>query len=479
MKRHVAKGFLAAIVVGASWAQSSAAQERPNIVFMLSDDQAWYGLSVQMHPDMPNSRSDFYRTPHLEELASQGMRFSAAYSPSTVCAPTRASLQTGKSPAQNQWTKAAPILTVADNTRMIPPADPDRNLPDDEITIGELLQDAGYATAHYGKWHLSGGGPGNHGYDEHDGNTSNGDAAPFNEPDNPGDVVGMSKRALAFMEEARDGGKPFFVQISYYPLHYPENASPDAVAAYQNRRRGIIHNDVQRAAITENLDMGVGVIMDGLDRLGLRDTTYLIYMGDNGANGPAGAPVARGKGTVSEGGIRAPLIIRGPGVEPDSFSAVRMVGFDLFPTYAEWAGVEELPANIEGGSIASVLENGGVGEIERPREQQVFHFPHYQSFGGPQTAILLGDMKLIKYYETGETRLYNIVDDIGETNDLSIALPKQAAELEALMGEHLAAIDAQLPVVNPHYDPGLPSSTGMGGGMGVGMGGGMGMGMGP
>jgi len=216
--------------------------------------------------------------------------------------------------------------------------------------------------------------------------------------------------------------------------------------------------------------MGVGIIMDGLDRLGLSDNTYLIYMGDNGANGPAGAPIARGKGTVSEGGIRAPFIIRGPGIEPNSFSAVRMVGFDLFPTFAEWAGVEELPPNIEGGSIASVFQNGGVGEIERPREQLVFHFPHYQSFGGPQTAILLGDLKLIKYYETGETRLYNLSDDIGETTDLSAEMSHKAAELEALMGEHLAAINAQLPIMNAHYDPNAPTSTGMGGAMGMGMG---------
>ena len=164
------------------------------------------------------------------------------------------------------------------------------------------------------------------------------------------------------------------------------------------------------------------------------------------------APIARGKGTVSEGGTRAPFIIRGPGIEPNSFAGVRMVGFDLFPTYAEWAGVEDLPENIEGGSIVSVLENGGVGEIDRPREQLVFHFPHYQSFGGPQTAVLLGDMKLIKYYETGETRLYNLRDDIGETTDLSQELPHKAAELEALMGEHLAAIGAQQPRIHQRVD---------------------------
>ena len=250
----------------------SLAADRPNIVLMISDDQAWYGTSVQMHPDMPNSKSDFYRTPRLEELASQGMRFTDAYAPATVCSATRASLQTGMTPAKNHWTKAAPIATASNNFPLIP-IQHRKALSTEEITIGEVLQAAGYRTAHYGKWHLLGGGPAMHGYDESDGETGNANADPLNDPDNPLDVIGMSERALDFMRRADEANEPFFAQISYYPLHVQQNASPETIARVEARPKGEVHSNVLIAAITEDLDTGVGVLMDGLGDLGLSDNT--------------------------------------------------------------------------------------------------------------------------------------------------------------------------------------------------------------
>jgi arylsulfatase A len=464
------------ILVTISWLSAghiALADDRPNIVFMLSDDQAWYGLSVQMHPDMPNSRSDFYHTPYLEELASQGMRFSAAYSPATVCSPTRASLQNGKSPAQNNWTKAAPIFTAEDGYKLIPPPQPDKNLPASDVTIGELLQQAGYMTAHYGKWHIDGSGPERHGYHEGDGNTANGDANPLNDPENPLDVIGSTERALEFMRKSNEAGKPFFVQMSYYPLHQPQNASQATVERVQSRTPGRMHSNVARAAVTEDLDKGVGVMMEGLDRLGLAGNTYLIYMGDNGAGGRGEVPLAGGKGSVLEGGIRAPFIIRGPGIDENSFSSVAMVGYDLYPTFAEWAGVEELPNDIEGGSIANMLSNGGRGSIERPREELVFHFPHYQQRYAPQSAVMLGNLKLVRYYASGEDQLFDIVKDIGETQDLAARMPGEAQRMGEILDTYLASIGAKLPEPNPLYDPATAPTT-AGGGMGEGMGGGMG-----
>ena len=132
---------------------------QPNIILLLSDDQSWSGLSVQMHDDVPESKGEIFHTPNLEKLAAQGMRFSAAYSPASVCSPTRVSLQTGKSPAQLRWTKAAPVMTADDGFKLIPPTIK-KDLQTEEITIAEILKRAGYATAHYGKWHLAGGGPG-------------------------------------------------------------------------------------------------------------------------------------------------------------------------------------------------------------------------------------------------------------------------------------------------------------------------------
>ena len=464
MKRNSVFVPLVATALGAT---AGMAADRPNIVFMLSDDQSWYGLSVQMHPELRNSKSDFYHTPRLEELAGLGMRFSDAYAPATVCSPTRASLQTGMSPAKNRWTKAAPIAAASNNFPLIP-VQHRKALYREETTIGEVLQAAGYRTAHYGKWHLSGGGPAEHGYHESDGETGNADADPLDDPNNPLDVIGMSGRALDFMRRADEANEPFFVHISYYPLHVQQHASPETIARVEARPRGAVHDDVLIAAITEDLDMGVGVVMDGLETLGLSDNTYVIYMGDNGhrpgdntmpnnrADNPA--PLVGDKGNVSEGGIRVPFIIRGPGIEPGSWSRVPIVGYDLFPTYAEWAGIDpaELPSGIEGGSIAAILRNGGVGEVERPREELVFHFPHYQA-GSPQSAIRIGDYKLIRYYEGNRVALFDLSADVGERNNLAMKMPGKAHELAARLDEYLASIDADIPVVNPQYDPSSPT----------------------
>ena len=156
------------------------------------------------------------------------MRFSAAYAPASVCSPTRCSLQLGKSPAQTRWTKAAPTMTAANNYRLIPPRI-NKNLSRDETTIGEMLQQAGYSTAHFGKWHLSGGGPAQHGYDEHDGNIGNEYAERFGDP-NPVDIFGMVERAEAFMAKSAATGKPFFMQLSWHALHRPENALKSSIA---------------------------------------------------------------------------------------------------------------------------------------------------------------------------------------------------------------------------------------------------------
>jgi arylsulfatase A-like enzyme len=432
-----------------------ARASEPSFVFMLSDDQGWNGLSVAMHPDIAASKSDLYETPNLEKLASQGMRFSNAYAPASVCSPTRCSLQTGKSPAQLHWTKASRVMTAADGYKLIPPVH-GRHLSVDETTIAEVLREAGYATAHYGKWHLGGGGPERHGYDSSDGDTGNQDAAPFTDP-NPVDIFGMSERAVAFMEKNTKAGKPFFIQLSYHALHYPENSLKSTQQKYALKARGRNERDILRAAITENLDTGVGMVMDGIEKLGIAGDTYLIYMSDNGAGGGGRRGTLRGgKGSLWEGGIRVPLIMRGPGVRPDSFCHARVVGYDLFPTVCELAGVAKpLPAGLEGASIVPLLSDAK-GMVKRPREEFVFHFPHYQSSDGPHSAILLGNFKLLRFYETGEPSLFDLSQDIGERRDLSKEMPEKVAELARALDRYLHEVGAQLPVQNPSYDPDKP-----------------------
>lgn len=451
---------------------ASFAADRPNILFMMSDDQAWNGLSVPMHPELEWSKSSIVDTPNLEKLAAQGMRFSAAYAPASVCSPTRISLQTGKSSAAMHWTKAAPAEI---GHKMIEPRNI-RSIPASEITIGELLQSAGYATAHYGKWHINGGGPAANGYDESDGDIGNEYAHQYADP-NPADIFGMAKRAVAFMEKNKRAGKPFFIQMSWHALHAPQNAMKETLAKYAQRMNSSVEEKrVGSAAIAENLDTGVGMVVDAIDRLGLVDNTFVIYMSDNGSGGGGGGKssggkrqrggLAGGKGGVWEGGIRSPMIIRGPGIPADSWCHERVVGYDFYPTYCEWAGIpaSKLPSGVEGGSIAGLLDDGK-GTVKREREEMVFHFPHYQGGDGPHSALFLGNHKLMKFYEDGRLALFDIAADISEQNDLAKQMPTKVAELDALLVKYLRDIDAQMAVPNPHYDPSHAPVVRKGGGV--------------
>lgn len=426
---------------------SPALAAQPNILFLLSDDQDWTGLSTPMHPDIPNSKSDFYKTPNLEKFAAQGMRFSAAYAPAPVCSPTRISLQTGQNPAQLRWTKAAP----PESGRRLIEGESRKNIRQDEVTIAQLLKTAGYATAHYGKWHLGGGGPEAHGYDDSDGDTGNEHANPFVDP-NPVDIFGMGERAAAFMASQKKAGKPFFIQMSYHALHRPENALKSTREFYENQPPGRMHRDPGRAAITTDLDTGVGRMLEAVQSLGLAGNTYVIYMSDNGAGGGGPRPLSSGKGGVWEGGIRVPLIIRGPGIKPNSWCHQRVVGYDFFPTFCRWADVRKaLPAGIQGGDIAHLL-TGAKTPVKRAHEDLVFHFPHYQG-DTPHSAILSGNHKLIHFYETGDNLLFDLDSDLAERNNLAASKPELASSLAHRLQARLTELGAAMPTPNKQYDP--------------------------
>lgn len=427
---------------------ADAQQHRPNIVFMLSDDQGWDGLSVAMDDRIAESRSDFHQTPNLEKLAASGMRFSRAYAPAPVCSPTRIALQTGLNPAALDWTSAAPPLTAADNPKLIPPPTR-RNIRTDETTIAEILRGAGYATAHFGKWHLGGGGPEQHGYDVSDGDTGNEDAAPFTDP-NPVDIFGMTDRAAAFMRRCVDAKKPFYLQMSWHALHYPENAMKETLAKYAKLPPGRKHHDIERAAITENLDTGVGKLLETIGKLGIADNTYVVYMSDNGSGGGKRGGISGGKGSLREGGIRVPFIVRGPGIKPGTFCRIPISGTDLFTTWCKLAGAK--PGNVEGGDIAP-LWHGANEDPVRKEPGLLFHFPQYQSPDGPSSALIDGRYKALKLYESGKSLLFDLETDPGETRDISAEKPELARTMAGRLEKRLADAKASLPKPNPSFDP--------------------------
>ena len=437
---------MAAVLIPVALAAGTTSAGPPNIVLMLSDDQGWDGLSVAMAPDIAGSASRIHRTPRLERFAAEGMRFTDGYAPGPVCSPSRISIQCGRTPAALHWTKAAPAETghALVEPRLV------KSISADHVTVGEMLRAAGYATAHYGKWHIGGGGPGEHGYDEHDGDIGNEQAFKFTDP-NPVDLFGMAERAATFMERARDAGRPFYVQLSWNALHAAGNARAATKAKYAGLAQGGNTKRADVAAITEDLDEAVGRVLDALDRLGLADSTFVIYTSDNGAGGGGGrgkgGGLSGGKGSLWEGGIRVPFIVRGPGVAAGSFCRVPVGGWDFYPTFAEWAGVprERLPGDLEGGSFAALAASGGKGRVDRPREELLFHFPHYQSGHTPHAAVRLGDLKLIRFFEDGSERLFDLAADPGERDDLAATRADDAARLSRVLAERLALVGAQLP----------------------------------
>ncbi len=443
--------------------EDGTAVHRPNIVFLMADDQGWSGTSVAMHPDVAWSKSPIVQTPNLEKLAQAGMRFSNAYAPSPMCAPTRLALQTGKSPAALHWTKAGSSFRAQAGYKLVGPTQK-RSFDAEHTSIAELLKGAGYRTAHFGKWHLGEPGPTKHGYDAGDGALGNEYAAKFPDP-NPVDIFGMTDRAVEFMGAAAKAKKPFFVQMSYHALHAPENALQATKAKYANLmgNRGR-ERSINRAAIAEDLDTGVGKLLTALDALGLAGSTFVIYTSDNGSGGgqrrgnrrrggASSGSLAGGKGSVGEGGIRVPFIIRGPGIEAGSVSHVPITGLDLYPTYASWSGLSKWPEGLEGGSLAGLLRAGGKGVVRRARPGLTFHFPHYQQDNAPQSAIRSGDLKLVRYYEDGRLALFDLSKDLQEQNDLAAKRPDDVKALQAALDAWLTTVKAQLPTKNAQHDP--------------------------
>ena len=431
-------------------------KDNPNFCFILIDDMGWTGLSTLMDDKISQSKSDFYDTPRLAKFAAESMRFSNAYAPAPMCTPSRASFLTGKSPAMLHMTSPGGADRQPRKQQILPPRHIN-SLPAAEVTIAEILKKQNYATAHFGKWHLSGNGPGDHGFDRHDGDMGNGGPGTYTDP-NPKDIFGITQRANEFMAEQvkANKNKPFYLQLSHYAVHGPYQALQKTKTTFTSRNQGNRHNDADYAAMTRDLDTSVGMVLDKIERLGIKDNTYIVFMSDNGAGNPRNpgenAPLNKGKATLWEGGIRVPLIVRGPNIRPNTFCRTNVIGYDLLPTFCEVANASSGPDNIEGVSLVPLFS--GKSKTFNRKDDLVFHFPHYGKgpVQTPQSAILQGQWKLIKWYGTGEVRLFDLSKDIGETTDLSKQNPEKTAELYRKLTAYLKRVHAQLPIKNPNYD---------------------------
>lgn len=434
--------FICGIVCGV-WSATAQTTARPNIIFILADDLGWSSLSCRMDRNDPASASDYHETPYLERLASAGMRFSRGYAPASICSPSRRSILLGQTPArQGDETFSANYDPFDARLRSIP----------------QLLKaiDARYQAAHFGKWDMRADFfPEDVGYDESDGNTGNrhGDVMTDKDDkwnthfivDDPKRVNTLTARALNFMQRQVRAGNPFYLQVSHYATHVDLQSRRELYDKYSAKEKGRKHSNPAFAGMLEELDMSVGKIMEMVDRLGIGGETYIFFMADNGAteflppvrnrlDHPSAFtapmrnhPLRGGKWTLYEGGVRVPFVVAGPGIRANSQCDVPVAGWDLLPTFGDLAG--DSPGRVpglDGGSFVNLLKNNGKGKVERPTEDLIFH-RYNNSY--PHSALIAGDLKVVKFWKSGKVELYDLRRDPGEERDIAGQEPQKARAL--------------------------------------------------
>jgi arylsulfatase A-like enzyme len=445
------------VIFGVSFA-ADGADRPPNVVFIMADDLGW--------TDVGCFGSDYHHTPHIDALAASGMKFTSAYA-SPNCAPTRACLMSGQyTPRHGIYTVQTGARGEAKDRKLIPAANK-TVLSLDIPTWAELVREAGYFTAHLGKWHLGDPprhGPRQQGFDVNvagfrAGTPPGGYFVPYRNPHLPDGPEGEYLTDRLVDETIKlihdHWQRPFFIYLPHYAPHTPIQAKEEIIAKYQQREPGEHHDNARYAAMIYSVDEGVGRIMATLKELEIDDHTIVIFYSDNGVHErfSNAQPLRAGKGSLYEGGVRVPLIVRWPGVtEPGSVCDEPVQHVDFYPTFLEITGGTTPPDHvIDGQSFVPLLKSGGEGRLDR--EAIFWHFPGYlegylqnqQWRTTPATAMRARDWKLIEYFEDGRVELYHLSDDISEQHDLASELPAKRDALHSKMIAWRKVIAAPLP----------------------------------
>lgn len=434
---------------------------RPNIVFIMADDLGYTDLACY--------GSQYYETPNIDRLASQGVRL-LSHHHCQNCAPTRAAIMSG------QYGPRTGVYTVGDvrrfdwSSRPLRPVENVVDLPLDRKLIPNQLRAAGYATGMFGKWHLGNEGahhPAQRGFDE--AIVSAGKHYEFKtmpRVDYPkGQYLAdfLTDRAVDFIHRHKE--HPFFLYLPHFGVHSPHDAKAELIEKFRGKQGVGGHNSPVYAAMIASVDESVGRVMQTLEELGLAENTVVIFTSDNGGVGgyrreglakqgeiTDNAPLRSGKGSLYEGGTRVPLIVRWPGVaEPGTQCKVPTIHVDFLPTLVEMSGADLPEQPVDGESLVPLLRTPN-GALKRSAIYQ--HFPGYLGAGKgtwrttPVSLIQSGEWKLLEFLEDGHLELYNLRQDIGESNNLAEKQPELASELQAQLTGWRAAIHAPMPTEN-------------------------------
>lgn len=452
--RDVRRHLFALVLYASSLALAMGASSSPNIVLFYVDDLGWTDTSLPMVKGREDTRSDFYQTPNLEKFAAEGMVFSDAYSPAPVCTPSRNSMLYGMTPAR--------LRNATLNTDAVS----EKNLGVLSIPRALKQADPEYVTAHFGKWHIPHITPTGVGYDVTDGPTGNGegdfgdDQKPLPE-DDPKRMFSITDRTVRFMEEQARAERPFFVQVSHYAVHVGHASLPATREKYRQLPRGAKCTDwdyedpatfeseeircnwiLNYAAMIDDLDGTFAELLAKIEELGIRDSTYVFFTSDNGGGLRGNEPLRGAKADLTEGGIRVPMVVRGPGVKKGAYCDTPVAGWDLLPTFVDLAGsTARLPDVLDGGSLRPLLERGNKGTVTRTRDAMVFYFPWYNE--EPEAAIREGRYKLLKNLDTRQLSLFDLSRDPGEQHDLSQHMPEKVAAMHDQLTRYLEDVDAE------------------------------------
>lgn len=448
-------------------------QFNPNFLLIVVDDLGYSDLHCY--------GNELVETPHIDQLAAEGIRFTSAYASCTVCSPTRAALMTGRNPVSVDITDWIPGRQDARGgpiaTEMFVVPRFNQQLPLHEISLAEKLHEAGYTCASIGKWHLGGEGflPTDQGFDLNVAGYHKGSPPSYYYPYRSsrrsdsitpltltGDSLYLTDRltneAISFITKNRE--RPFFLYLPFYNVHTPLEGRTDLLEKYEARLAGHQLDSLLRNphffAMTEAVDVNMGRIMQALRDEGLELNTLVIFTSDNGGlllrqdnfiRASWNYPLREGKGTLYEGGLRIPAIVRWPGtIEAGRISEELIISTDIFPTLADLAGLE-VAHEIEGKSLVPHL----LRSKQLDRETLYWHYPHYH-LGMPGGVIREGDYKLIEYFESGKLELYNLRTDLQEKNNLASALPGKAKELLQKLHQWREENHAKMPTPNPIFN---------------------------
>jgi arylsulfatase A len=449
--------------------RAAAPVQKPNIVFILTDDQGWCDRGTPIDPAHPDSgRPELFRTPNIDRLFKSGMSFTNGYAPAPICTPTRRSIQFGMGAARTGWEFQSDFDPAGHDSlaQMIKKTAPE------------------YVCAHFGKWgeYMIGrkrgpvggryddprGSPEALGYDVTDGwngnehgdnGDSHGKSDLVADNEDPKRMFSLTRKGIDFMKEQVKAGKPFYLQISHYAIHRTPYARQETIDKYKGKadpKGGEYAMSIP--PMLEDLDTAIGQLMDAMKEMGLEKNTYVFFGADNGGPLSKGAdpslpprnhPLKDGKHSIWEGGVRVPVMASGPGVPAGTVCSVPVVLYDLYATVHELIGGKgALPADIDAVSMVDVWLKGDQGSLKRKEPGLVFHYP---SPKGSYSALRIGDDKALAFWKDADwgidhVELYDLAKDIGEEHNLAAANPEKAQRMAGQLTDFLKSVNAEKPV---------------------------------